>query len=89
MTRHLGWRLVAVLLVGVAGSMVVSGPARLGVELPCRVVCQCGWASAAGEQTSVLLQLKGHLEDCLHNGARLMRRHHQPPWRPPTMRADS
>ncbi len=40
-----------------------------GARLPCRIVCQCGWASSAGDQTSVLLQLKGHLEDCLHNGA--------------------
>jgi hypothetical protein len=42
-----------------------------GVRLPCRVVCQCGWASSAGEETYVLLELKGHLEDCLAKGARL------------------
>lgn len=48
-------------------------------RLPCRVVCQCGWASSAGDQPSVLLQLKGHLEDCLHNGARLITSHQQPP----------
>jgi hypothetical protein len=33
MARHPGWRLVAVLLAGVADSMVVSDPARPGVEL--------------------------------------------------------
>ena len=48
-------------------------------RLPCRIVCQCGWASSAGDQTLVLLQLKGHLEDCLHNGARLITSHQQPP----------
>ena len=48
-------------------------------RLPCRIVCQCGWASSAGDQTSVLLQLKGHLEDCLHAGARLITSRQQPP----------
>jgi hypothetical protein len=38
---------------------------RSGARLPCRIVCQCGWASSAGEETYVLLQLKGHLKDCL------------------------
>lgn len=52
-----------------------------GAHLPCRIVCQCGWASSAGDQTWVLLQLKGHLEDCLHNGA-LITSHHQPPTDP-------
>src|ERR671931_447903 len=34
MPRHLGWRLVAVLLVlGAAGWMVVTRPARLGLDL--------------------------------------------------------
>jgi hypothetical protein len=41
-----------------------------GARLPCRIVCQCGWTSSAGEETDVLLQLKGHLEDCLATGAR-------------------
>lgn len=45
-----------------------------GTRLPCRIVCQCGWTSAAGTSTSTLLELKGHLEDNLHNGARLIRR---------------
>lgn len=47
-------------------------------RLPCRIVCQCGWASSAGDQTSVLLQLKGHLEDCLRHGARLITSDQQP-----------
>lgn len=34
-----------------------------GTRLPCRVVCQCGWTSTAGSDTSVLLELKGHLEE--------------------------
>ena len=46
-----------------------------GTHLPCRIVCQCGWASAAGTNTATLLELKGHLEDSLHNGARLIQRH--------------
>ena len=50
-----------------------------GARLPCRIVCECGWTSTAGQRTSVLLQLKGHLEDSLHNGARLIRTHDQPP----------
>jgi hypothetical protein len=49
---------------------------------PCRIVCQCGWASSAGDHTSVLLQVKGHLEDCLHNGARLITSHQLPPTDP-------
>jgi hypothetical protein len=53
-----------------------------GARLPCRILCECGWASAAGDKTSVLLQLKGHLEDCLHNGARLIRSRRQPPTDP-------
>jgi hypothetical protein len=57
-------------------------------RLPCRIVCQCGWASSAGDQTSVLLQLKGHLEDSLHNGARLITSHQLPPT-DPSMSADS
>jgi hypothetical protein len=43
-----------------------------GTRLPCRIVCQCGWTSTAGQHTTVLLQLKGHLEDSLRNGARLI-----------------
>lgn len=50
-----------------------------GARLPCRVVCECGWASTAGPETSVLLELKGHLEDSLHSGARLVPTHEQPP----------
>lgn len=60
-----------------------------GARLPCRIVCQCGWASSAGEEASVLLQLKGHLEDCLARGARLTGSHHQPPTDAPPTRADS
>jgi hypothetical protein len=60
-----------------------------GARLPCRVVCQCGWASSAGHETDVLLQLKGHLEDCLARGARLTGGHHQPPTDAPPTRADS
>ena len=41
-----------------------------GTTLPCRIVCQCGWTSAAGTSTSTLLELKGHLQDSPHNGAR-------------------
>jgi hypothetical protein len=48
-------------------------------RLPSRIVCQCGWASSAGDQTSVLLQLKEHLEECLRDGARLITSNHQPP----------
>ena len=34
MSRHLGWRLVAVLLLlGAAGRMAVTRPARLGLDL--------------------------------------------------------
>ena len=60
-----------------------------GARLPCRIVCQCGWASSAGEETDVLLQLKGHLEDCLAMGARLIGSHLQPPTDPPAASADS
>jgi hypothetical protein len=49
-----------------------------GIGLPCRIVCQCGWTSIAGHHTTVLLQLKGHLEDSLHSGARLIRGDDQP-----------
>jgi hypothetical protein len=42
-----------------------------GARLPCRIVCQCGWVSSAGEETYVLLQLKGHLEDRPAAGAEL------------------
>jgi hypothetical protein len=47
-------------------------------RLPCRIVCECGWTSTAGQRTAVLLQLKGHLEDSLHSGARLLPAHDQP-----------
>jgi hypothetical protein len=50
-----------------------------GTRLPCRIVCDCGWTSTAGQRTAVLLQLKGHLEDSLHNGAGLLPAHDQPP----------
>jgi hypothetical protein len=50
-----------------------------GARLPCRVVCECGWASTAGPETSVLLELKGHLEDSLHTGARRIPTHEQSP----------
>lgn len=40
-----------------------------GTGLPCRSLCECRWTSTAGPETSVLLELKGHLEDSLHNGA--------------------
>jgi hypothetical protein len=57
-----------------------------GTRLPCRIVCECGWISTAGQRTAVLLQLKGHLEDSLHNGARLLPAHDQPPAEIPTTR---
>ena len=44
-----------------------------GSRLPRRILCECGWASTAGPEASVLLELKGHLEDSLGNGARLLR----------------
>jgi hypothetical protein len=50
-----------------------------GTRLPCRIVCDCGWTSTAGHEASVLLQLKGHLEDSLRNGARLLPAPGQPP----------
>lgn len=55
-----------------------------GTRLPCRIVCQCGWISTAGQHSTVLLQLKGHLEDSLHHGARLIRGHDQPSAELPT-----
>jgi hypothetical protein len=55
-----------------------------GTRLPCRIVCGCGWTSTAGQRTAVLLQFKGHLEDSLHNGARLLPAHDQPPAEIPT-----
>jgi TrkA domain protein len=39
-----------------------------GTGLPCRVLCECGWASTAGPEPTVLLELKEHLEDGLHPG---------------------
>jgi hypothetical protein len=44
-----------------------------GVRLPCRILCECGWTSTAAQRASVLLQLKGHLEDSLRSGAHLTR----------------
>jgi hypothetical protein len=44
-----------------------------GVRLPCRILCECGWTSTAAQRSSVLLQLKGHLEDSLRSGAHLTR----------------
>ena len=44
-----------------------------GSRLPCRILCECGWTSTAGPEAPVLLELKGHLEDSLGNGARLLR----------------
>jgi hypothetical protein len=49
-----------------------------GTHLPCRIVCECGWTSPAGQRAPVLLQLKSHLEDCLHSGAQLLRANDQP-----------
>ena len=42
-----------------------------GTRSPCRIVCECAWTSTAGSEPSVLLELKDHLEDSLHKGARL------------------
>jgi len=39
-------------------------------RLPCRVMCECGWTSTAGQRTGVLLELKGHLEEALSDQAR-------------------
>jgi hypothetical protein len=50
-----------------------------GTGMPCRIVCVCGWTSTAGQHTTVLLQLKGHLEDSLQSGARLIRAQGQAP----------
>ena len=55
-----------------------------GARLPCRILCECGWTSTAGPEASVLLELKGHLEDSLRNGARLLRTRGQPPAESPT-----
>jgi hypothetical protein len=44
-----------------------------GTRMPYRVLCECGWTSTAGPETSVLLELKGHLEDSLHDGAAVLR----------------
>jgi len=49
-----------------------------GPHSPCRIVCECGWTSTAGHRAPVLLQLKSHLEDCLHRGAQLLRGNDQP-----------
>jgi hypothetical protein len=49
-----------------------------GAHLPCRIVCECGWTSTAGQRAPVLLQLKSHLEDCLRSGAQLLRANDQP-----------
>jgi hypothetical protein len=49
-----------------------------GTPLPCRMECECGWTSIAGQHSTVLLELKGHLEDSLRNGARLLRGDEQP-----------
>jgi hypothetical protein len=57
-----------------------------GTRLPCRIVCECCWTSTAGQRTAVLLQLKGHLEDSLHSGARLLSAHDQPPAEIPNTR---
>jgi hypothetical protein len=45
-----------------------------GARLPCRAMCECGWTSTAGQRTQVLLELKGHLEETLKDGAGLSRR---------------
>ena len=58
-----------------------------GTRLPCRIVCDCGWTSTAGHEASVLLQLKGHLEDSLRSGARLLRTRDQPPTESSTTRS--
>jgi hypothetical protein len=49
-----------------------------GGTLPCRAVCECGWTSTAGQHSTVLLQLKGHLEESIRNGAQLVRGRDQP-----------
>lgn len=49
-----------------------------GTRLPCRVVCQCGWTSTAGSDTSVLLELKGHLEESFGDGTPLLRVRRKP-----------
>jgi len=45
-----------------------------GARLSCRARCECGWTSTAGQRTQVLLELKGHLEKTLKDGAGLSRR---------------
>jgi hypothetical protein len=40
-------------------------------RLPCRAMCECSWTSTAGQRTQVLLELKGHLEETLKDGAGL------------------
>jgi hypothetical protein len=42
-------------------------------RLPCRAICECGWTSTAGQRTQVLLELKGHLEEALRDGAQQSR----------------
>lgn len=46
--------------------------------MPCRIVCECGWTSTAGQRAPVLLQLKSHLEDRLRSGAQLLRANDRP-----------
>jgi hypothetical protein len=58
-----------------------------GTRLPCRILCECGWTSTAGPETSVLLELKDHLEDSLHNRAQLLRSQGQPPAESPNTRS--
>jgi hypothetical protein len=55
-----------------------------GTHLPWRIVCQCGWTSTAGRHTTVLLQIKGHLEDSLGHGAQLIPTHGRTAAEPPT-----
>jgi hypothetical protein len=58
-----------------------------GTGLPCRMVCECGWTSTAGQHSTVLLELKGHLEESIRNGARLLRGDDQPSAELPTTRS--
>lgn len=60
---------------------------RSGTRLPCRIVCECDWTSTAGPEASVLLELKGHLEDSLQSGARLLRTQGQPSAESPKTRS--
>lgn len=57
-----------------------------GTRMPYRVLCECGWTSTAGPETSVLLELKDHLEDSLHNGAQLLRAQVRPSAESPNTR---